>query len=239
MEDTLEIKNLDIEASGKKILKGINLKIRQGEIHVLMGPNGAGKTSLAMAVMGHPNYRLKTQNSNVKINGKDITKLTPDQRARLGLFISFQKPPEVPGVTLRNLLRMVVEEDFEKKLAQNTADLAVKEELLTRSFENFSGGEGKKMEILQAKILSPRFLILDEIDSGLDIDALRLVAKNIWEIAKASNPPGILLITHYPRILKFLKPDFLHVLIRGKIVRSNGPKLIQKIEKRGYQWLAK
>lgn len=237
MKDTLEIKNFDVIADGKKILQSINLEIRQGEIHVLMGPNGAGKTSLAMAVMGHPGYKIA--GGQITLSGKDITKLAPDQRARLGLFISFQKPVEIPGVSARNLLRQAVKEDFERKLAQDIADLKINVELVNRSFENFSGGEAKKMELFQAKILKPRFLILDEIDSGLDIDNLRLIAENIQQMVKDNNAPGILLITHYPRILKFIKPTCIHVLIRGYIVKTDGPKLIQKIEKKGYQWLTK
>ncbi|MBI4999528.1 Fe-S cluster assembly ATPase SufC [Candidatus Gottesmanbacteria bacterium] len=240
MKNTLEIKDLDVVADGKKILKGINLKIRQGEIHVLMGPNGAGKTSLAMALAGHPNYKIRNPKSEIRIDGKDITKLTPDERAKLGLFISFQKPVEISGVSVRNLLRLVVKKDFEEKISKTTTDLKINEELLIRPLnEQFSGGETKKMEFLQAKILSPKFLILDEIDSGLDIDALKLVAENIQQMVKNNSMPGILLITHYPRLLKFIKPDCIHVLIRGYIVRSDGPELLQKIEKKGYQWLTK
>jgi len=235
----LVIENLDVFVQDKKILKGISLSIKKGEIHVLMGPNGAGKTTLAMVLAGHPNYKIKDQRSKIKIDGKDITRLTPDERAKLGLFISFQKPVEIPGVSVRNLLRVAVKENFEKKLGQAIADLKISKDLVVRSFENLSGGEAKKMELFQAKILSPKFLILDEIDSGLDIDALKLVAENIQQMVKNSGGPGILLITHYSRLLKFIKADCIHVLIHGYIVRSDGPELLQKIEKRGYQWLTK
>lgn len=232
-----KVDNLQVSVGGKAIVKGVSLEIKQGEVHVLMGPNGAGKTSLAMAVMGKPGYQIV--GGQITINNKDITKLSPDERAKLGLFVSFQKPVEIPGVTLRNLLRQVVKENFEEKIEKIASDLKINEGLLTRSFEDFSGGEGKRLELFQAKILNPKFLILDEIDSGLDIDSLKLVAENIQQMVKGSDAPGILLITHYPRLLKFLKPDCLHVLIRGYMVRSDGPKLLQEIEKRGYQWLTK
>jgi len=234
MKKTLEIKNLNIVANNKKILKGINLKIRQGEVHVLMGPNGAGKTSLAMAVMGNPGYQIT--DGQMTVDGKNITRLTPDERARLGIFISFQKPVEIPGVSVRNLLRQAVKEDLERKIGEAVTDLKINERLLTQSMENFSGGEGKLLELLQAKVLASRFLILDEIDSGLDVDSLRLVTDDIKKMAYKS---AILLITHNPRILKFIKADCIHVLIRGYIVRSGDRKLGQEIEERGFKWLAK
>lgn len=232
MKDTLEIRNLKVEASGKKILQGVNLKIKRGEIHVLMGPNGAGKTSLIFALMGHPRYKIT--DGQITINNKNITNLTADQRAKLGIFVSFQRPVEIPGVSVRNLLRLVVKENLEEKISQTAASLKIDRELLTRHFENFSGGEGKKIELLQAKIIPAKFLILDEIDSGLDIDALRLVARDIQKMA-AETAPGILLITHYPKILKFVKPDHVHVLIHGNIIKTDGEGLIDKLEKKGYQ----
>ncbi len=235
MKDTFEISGLKVTASGKIILKGLNLKIKKGEIHVLMGPNGAGKTSLVLAAMGHPGY--KVTGGRITIDNQEITNLPSEKRSKLGLFVSFQKPPEIPGVSVRNLLRMIIKDDLEEKIAKSMADLEIKEELLGRSLnENFSGGEMRKMELLQAKVLSPRFLILDEIDSGLDIDSLKLITKVISQMAKTA---GLLVITHNPKLLKFLKPDYLHVLIKGKIVKSDGLKLGEEIERRGFLWLAK
>lgn len=234
----LRIDNLKVAVGGKQILDGITLEVKPGKVHVLMGPNGAGKTSLLMAIMGHPGYRLT--GGQITVDDKDISKLTPDKRAKLGLFISFQKPVAIPGVSLRNLLRLVVLDDLEKKMAKNVSDLKINEELLTRSLnQDFSGGEAKKMEFFQAKMLEPRFLILDEVDSGLDIDSLQLVAENIKQMIKKSQAPGILLITHNPRILKFIKADHIHVLMHGEIVRSDGPHLAAQIEKKGFQWLTK
>lgn len=235
MKDVFEIINLRVAVSGKTILKGLNLKIKKGEIHVLMGPNGAGKTSLVLVAMGHPGY--KVTDGRIILGNQEITDLPPEKRSSLGLFISFQKPPEIPGVSVRNLLRMVVRDDLEKKIAKNVVDLQIKEELLNRSLnENFSGGEMRKMELFQAKVLSPRFLILDEIDSGLDVDSLRLVVKIISQMTKNA---GLLVITHNPRLLKFLKPDYVHVMLGGRIVESDGEKLGEEIERRGYSWLAK
>lgn len=240
-----EIINLSVSVGSKKILKNINLAIKSGELHVLMGPNGAGKTSLVMALMGAPAYSIPAfakasagrQSTVYSLDEKDMTKLSTDQRAKLGLFVSFQKPVVISGVTVRNLLRLIAPDDLEKKLNQVTKELLVKEDLLSRPLnENFSGGESKKIELLQAVILKPKFLILDEIDSGLDVDALKLVTETIRQMA---NHSGVLLITHNPRILKFLRPDRIHVLVRGCIVRSGGPEIGEIIEKKGYQWLSK
>jgi Fe-S cluster assembly ATP-binding protein len=253
MEDTLKISHLSAFASTKQILFDVNLTIHAGEIHALMGPNGAGKTSLAMVLAGQPNIKIKDQRSlrflrfrlgqvrlgqaKIKINGKEISKLTPNQRVKAGLFVSFQKPIEIPGVTIRNLLRTAVAVDFEQRLKDAQKDLKIGDEFITRSFENFSGGENRKLELLQAKVLAPRFLVLDEIDSGLDIDCLSVIAKNIYDMAYGKDRCGILLITHSPRVLKYIKPGHLHVMIKGRIVRSDGLKLLEKIEKEGYQWL--
>lgn len=234
----LKINNLSVEAGKKKVINKLSLAINRGEIHILMGPNGAGKTSLVMAVMGHPGYEVK--GGQITVDNKDVSQLTPDKRAKLGLFISFQKPVAIPGVSVRNLLRLVVKEQLEEKILQNTTRLNIKDELLTRSLnQDFSGGEAKKMELFQATMLSPKFLILDEVDSGLDVDSLRLVVANIRQMVKKSDAPGILLITHNPRILKFIKPDRIHVLIRGCIAKSGGPEIGEIIEKKGYQWLIK
>lgn len=235
MKDTFEIIGLKVTAAGKIILKGLNLKIKKGEIHILMGPNGAGKTSLVLAAMGHPGYKVTS--GLMTIGKQEITNLPSEQRSKLGLFVSFQKPPEIPGVSVRNLLRMAVKDDLEEKIAKNMNDLQIKEELVSRSLnENFSGGEMRKMELLQAKILEPRFLILDEIDSGLDIDSLKLITKIISQMSQTA---GLLVITHNPRLLKFLKPDYVHVMLGGRIVKSDGLKLGEEIERRGYSWLAK
>jgi len=239
MQNALTISHLSASAGEKQILSDINLIIQGGEIHALMGPNGAGKTSLVMVLAGSPNYKIKNKKSKIKINGEEISKLTPDERAKSGLFISFQKPIDIPGVTVRNILKMAVRIEFNEKLKKAQSDLRVEDEFLTRSFENFSGGEGKKLELLQAKVLAPRFLVLDEIDTGLDIDALAVVAKTISDMAYGREKCGILLITHSPRVLKFIKPSHLHVMIKGKIVQSDGPALLKKIEKEGYQWLEK
>lgn len=230
----LVIKNLEVTTGGKKILRGINLTVRPREIHVLMGPNGAGKTSLAMVLAGQTNYKITR--GEITINDQSLVDLTPDQRAKLGLFVSFQKPVEISGVSLRNILKTVVKEQFEEKLEQALKDLKINDDFLTRSFENFSGGEGKKLELLQAKILVRQFLIFDEIDSGLDPEGLRLVGENLKKMAQKT---GIVLITHNPRILKFLKPDRLHVLIRGQIIKTDGLQLIETIEKKGFTWLTK
>ncbi|MCL4382951.1 MAG: Fe-S cluster assembly ATPase SufC [Patescibacteria group bacterium] len=235
MKDTFEIIGLKVTVAGKIILKGLNLKIKKGEMHILMGPNGAGKTSLVLAAMGHPGYKVTS--GLMTIGNQEITNLPSEQRSKLGLFVSFQKPPEIPGVSVRNLLRMVVKDDLEEKIAKNMHDLQIKEEFLSRSLnENFSGGEMRKMELLQAKVLKPRFLILDEIDSGLDIDSLKLITKIISQMSQNA---GLLVITHNPRLLKFLKPDYVHVMLGGRIVKSDGLKLGEEIERRGYSWLAK
>lgn len=231
MKNLLEIKNLSVTACGKKLLKGINLKVESGQIHVLMGPNGAGKTSLAMALAGNPHYQILA--GQINLNRKNLGKLTPDQRANLGLFITFQKPVEIPGISARNILRFRLKSDFEGKLNQVISDLKINEELVNRSLENFSGGEGKKLEMLQAEMLLPKFLILDEVDSGLDVDALKLVSEKIQQMAQ--NGAGILLITHNPRILKYLKFGSLHVIIQGKIVQTDGPKILEAIERKGYE----
>ena len=243
----LKITNLSVSVGSKKIISDINLAIGQGEIHVLLGPNGSGKTTLAMALMGHPNYKLQitpfdsTQGKNYKcqinLDGKDITKLEPDQRAKAGLFVSWQKPIAIPGVSVKNLLNLLIKKNLQEKITKISHNLGIKEDLLARSLnENFSGGETRKMELLQANILRPHYIILDEIDSGLDIDALKLVTNNIRQLTKFS---GILLITHNLRILKYLKPDRIHILIHGHIVKSGDYKLGEIIDKKGYQWLSK
>ena len=235
----LEIRDLHASSEGKEIVKGINLKIKQGEIHVLMGPNGSGKTSLALALAGHPRYKIIS--GKILLDEKNITKLTPDKRAKLGLFLAMQQPIAVPGVSVTNFLRSslrglkkkVSTEGFVKITKAKMIELKIDESFARRSInEGFSGGEKKKTEVLQLSIFEPKYVILDEIDSGLDVDALKLVAKGI---KKASGPKvGILLITHYQRILKHIRPDFVHVLVAGQIVQSGNHKLAEKVEKRGY-----
>lgn len=236
----LTIQNLHVSSDKKKILNGVTLKIKPGEIHVIMGPNGSGKSSLSLALMGHPRYKITS--GSVKLDGKDITLLTPDKRAKLGLFLAMQYPTAIPGVSVANFLRTSVKNlkkgvkppEFVKDLRAKMADLKIDESFASRGInEGFSGGEKKKMEVLQLSILNPKYAVLDETDSGLDVDALKLVAAGI----KKSHGPkmGILLITHYQRILKYVKPDFVHILIDGKIVKSGSHKLAEKIEESGYK----
>ncbi len=225
--------------AGKQILNGVSLKIKPGEIHTIMGPNGSGKSSLSLALMGHPRYKVTS--GKIKIDGKDISKLTPDKRAKLGLFLAMQYPVAIPGVSVTNFLRSSLRNlhgkmkpaEFVKTTKEKMADLRINESFARRSInDGFSGGEKKKMEILQLSLLKPKYAILDEADSGLDVDALKLVAQGI---KKASGPKmGILLITHYQRILKHIKPDYVHILVDGKIVKSGDHKLAEKIEQEGY-----
>lgn len=240
----LLVQKLYVQIESKEILKGVDLKIRCGEIHALMGPNGAGKSTLALSLMGHPNYKFKIQNSIFKINGEDMFNLTPEERAKSGLFISFQQPVEVTGVSFLAFLRIAYKSLYPKNkvsLSQFKEELknALKKVELDESFmhrsinEGFSGGEKKRAEIVQLLMLKPKFIILDEVDSGLDIDSLKIITKVIKEAVK-NYKIGVILITHYQRIFKFLKPDFVHILIDGKIKKSNGISLVYKIEKEGY-----
>jgi len=246
----LVVKNLQVSVDGKPILKGIDLVVRPGEIHALMGPNGSGKSTFAYALMGHPHYKVKSQKSKVKIDGKNLLLLTPDQRAKLGLFLAFQYPVSIEGVSVRNFLRQVTEAfgpqprkgvlEFRRYLIEYAKRLGISEELLGRSLnQGFSGGEKKRLEVLQMILLQPKIAILDEIDSGMDIDALKIVADGINRIMHKDRNMAIILITHYQRILRFIKPDFVHVIIDGRIVRSGGRKLAKELERKGYrQWLA-
>ncbi len=250
----LKIKNLQVDVEGKEILKGISLEIASGEVHAIMGPNGSGKSTLAQAIMGHPNFKLKTQKSKLKIGQKDITNLKPNEKAKEGLFLAFQNPVAVPGVTVANFLKTAYQAlkstkgqsgkvakhnpslsvwEFNERLVAKAKELALPQEFLRRSInDGFSGGEKKKVEMLQALVLEPKFAIFDEIDTGLDIDALKIVAYGIKKLKDRGC--GILIITHYQRILKYIQPDFIHILINGKIVRSGGPKLAELLESKGY-----
>lgn len=244
MKNLLVISNLSVSLEEKTILKNINLKVGSDEIHAIMGPNGSGKSSLAMALAGHPKYHLK-KNSRILLNGKDIHKLSPEKRAKLGLFVAFQQPMAIPGVNVLNLLRLATTtqnsplssfSDFLANLRKHAKTLKVPEEMLKRSLnDGFSGGEKKKMEALQAQTLKPKLAIFDEIDTGLDVDALKLVAKTISELAKKQT--GIIIITHYQRLLKYLKPDYVHILVSGQIVKSGLKSLSKQIDKTGYEKL--
>lgn len=239
----LEIKNLHVKVDGKRILKGLNLKMKQGEIVVIMGPNGSGKSTLSYTIMGHPKYII--EKGSILLNGKDIAKLKTDERARKGLFLSFQHPSEISGVSVTNFLRTAVNSqrkkplpitEFKKLLDENVKKLNINQEMLRRYLnEGFSGGEKKKTEMLQMSMLKPDFAILDETDSGLDIDALKVVANSINDLAKQGK--GILLITHYQRLLDYVKPDKIHILMNGKIVLSGGKELAVHLEEKGYDWL--
>ena len=241
----LEIKNLHVEVEGKEILKGVNLKLELGKIHALMGPNGSGKTTLAHVLMGHPKYKIT--DGKILFNGEDITNLKPDERAKRGLFLSFQHPTEISGVTISKFLRESYKSLKEKKLSllefgnlleEKTELLGIDKKFLFRYLnEGFSGGEKKRTEILQLVVLDPQVAILDETDSGLDIDALRAVAEGI---NKFMNPNKIILIiTHYKRILDYVKPDKISIMINGKIVLEGSRDLVDNLEKKGYGWIEK
>jgi Fe-S cluster assembly ATP-binding protein len=243
MKDALTITNLHVRiVDGKDILHGVSLTVKKDEIHAIMGPNGGGKSTLAQVLMGHPGYEITK--GSIALNGKDITALPPDERAKLGLFLGFQYPVEVAGVNFGNYLRMAINEQKksgEKKLSpiafRNQLDVEAKtlgfaDELAKRSLnEGFSGGEKKKAEILQLALLKPEFAVLDEPDSGLDVDALQHIAKGINQL---DHKMGLILITHYQRILKHIKPDFVHIIIKGKIAKSGDATLAEEIEKSGY-----
>ncbi len=237
----LEIKNLHVKIDDNEILKGVNLDLAENKVHVLMGPNGSGKSTLAQALMGHPSY-VVTEGS-VKLDGKDLLELEPNERSLAGLFLSFQYPSEVPGVTISNFLRMVYNKrkkenltpvKFRKLLKEKMEVLGIDETFMTRYLnEGFSGGEKKRMEILQMLVLEPKFAILDETDSGLDIDALKVVSQGV-NVLKKETGMGVLVITHYTRILNYIKPDFVHVMVDGAIVKSGGHELAQELESQGY-----
>lgn len=239
----LIIKDLHVEIEGKKILKGVNLQVNSGEVHAIMGPNGTGKSTLASALMGHPNYVITK--GSAYLDGVNILDLDVDQRAREGLFLAMQYPSEVPGVTnsdfMRTALNSVSKEkvglfDFALKYEDEIENLKMRKDLAHRYLnDGFSGGERKRNEILQLKMLEPKFAILDEIDSGLDIDALRIVGENISSMV--NDTFGCILITHYQRILQYIKPNYVHIMIDGRIVKSGADDLITKIDQNGYEWL--
>jgi Fe-S cluster assembly ATP-binding protein len=244
----LEIKNLHVSAGDKQILKGVDLHVRSGEFHALMGPNGSGKSTLANAVMGHPN--LEVTAGQVLFDGEDITEADPDERSRAGLFMAFQYPVAIPGVTVAKYLRMVMnahreargEQAISLKDFRKTVEAAMELTNVPHEFSNrylnegFSGGEKKRMEILQLALLDPRLAVLDETDSGLDIDALNTVAAGVNTVAEGSDM-GVLIITHYQRILHMVRPQFVHIMFDGRIVKQGGPELVEQLEQRGYGWI--
>lgn len=249
MEDALIIRDLHVRVEGKPVLRGVDLTVRKGEIHALMGPNGSGKTTLAYVLMGHPAYIV--ERGEVLWKGQNILELPPDERAHLGLFLAFQYPVAVPGVTVANFLRTALNErrkrlspedkgipipEFRKLLREKLALLGLEESFATRYVnDGFSGGEKKRLEILQMAVLQPEMAILDETDSGLDIDGVRTVAEGINRVFGPHM--GILVITHYQRILNYIKPHFVHVMYNGRIVASGGPELALELEEKGYEWL--
>jgi len=241
----LEIKNLQVsvitEAGNKEILRGVDLTIKSGETHAIMGPNGSGKSTLAYSIAGHPKYLIT--GGSVTLDGNDVLEMSVDERAKAGLFLAMQYPVEVPGVSVSNFLRTAVTAirgeapkvrtwvgEVKEAMASLNIDTAFSERNVN---EGFSGGEKKRHEILQMELLRPKIAILDETDSGLDVDALRIVSEGVNRV-KANSDLGVMLITHYTRILRYIKPDFVHVFANGKIVEEGGPELADKLEEKGY-----
>lgn len=245
----LEIKNLHVSIEDKEILKGLSLTIKQGEIHAIMGPNGTGKSTLAYTLMGHPNYTVTE--GEILFKGQNVLELEPDERSRAGIFLAFQYPVAIPGVTVANFLRSAINSrrraenpedkgipipEFRKLLKEKMDMLKMDHNFAGRYLnDGFSGGEKKRAEILQMATLKPEIAILDETDSGLDIDALRIVADGVN--ALAGPELGVLVITHYQRLLNYIKPNFVHVMMGGRIVESGGPDLALHLEEHGYDWL--
>jgi len=249
MGAALEIRNLHVSVEDKPILRGVNLTVKQGEVHALMGPNGSGKSTLSNVILGHPAYQVTA--GQIIFDGADLLELEPDERSRAGLFLAFQYPVAIPGVTLANFLRQAINArmkakdpdskgisipEFRRLLKAKMEYLQVDQSFAGRYLnEGFSGGEKKRAEILQMATLDPRMAILDETDSGLDIDALRIVAEGV---NKLTGPDlGVLVITHYQRILNYIKPEYVHVMFDGQIVENGGPELALRLEEAGYDWI--
>ena len=242
-QDTMEGKDLHVSVEGKTILNGVNLSVKKGEVSALMGPNGSGKSTLAYAIMGHPRYTV--DKGEVLWKGRNILELSPDERAKLGVFLSFQYPQEITGVPVASFLRtaynavkgaQISPADFVKLLREKMELLKVDPSFSRRYLnEGFSGGEKKRTEILQMAVLRPEMAILDETDSGLDISSLKVVGDGVNAIK--GDDMGILIITHYQRILNYIKPDSVHIMVKGRIVKSGGAELVEQLEKEGYEWI--
>jgi Fe-S cluster assembly ATP-binding protein len=240
---TLEIQNLHVRTEEREILHGVDLKVEKGQTHALMGPNGSGKSTLANALMGNPVYEIT--DGRVLLNGEDITEADPDERARAGLFMAFQYPATIPGVSVANFLRMAVNarreepikvKEFGGLMKEASELLHIPKDFTSRYLnEGFSGGEKKRAEILQLWMLKPEFAVLDETDSGLDIDALRIVAEGVNKLREPDR--GFLIITHYTRVLGYVRPDFVHIMLDGRIVREGGSELADELEEKGYEWV--
>jgi Fe-S cluster assembly ATP-binding protein len=240
---SLEIQNLHVRTEEREILHGVDLVINKGETHALMGPNGSGKSTLANTLMGNPTYEIT--DGKVLLEGEDITEADPDDRAKAGLFLAFQYPVAIPGVSVANFLRTAVNakreepikvKEFGELLKRNMDVLRVERAFTSRYLnEGFSGGEKKRAEILQMAMLEPAYAVLDETDSGLDIDALRIVADGVNALRGPSM--GALIITHYTRILQYVRPDFVHIMLNGRIVQEGGPELADHLEEKGYDWV--
>ncbi len=245
----LEIRDLHarVEDDAIEILRGVDLRVEEGQVHALMGPNGSGKSTLAKIIAGHPGYEVTA--GEVLFRGQDVLELEPDERSRAGVFLAFQYPAEIPGVSIANFLRTasnarLAEGDemdvfaFQRRLTEKMALLKMDESFATRYVnDGFSGGEKKRNEVLQMAILEPALAVMDETDSGLDIDALRIVSNGVNTLTEADEKLGVLLITHYKRILNYIQPDRVHVMMEGRIVESGGPELADKLEAEGYDWL--
>jgi Fe-S cluster assembly ATP-binding protein len=255
MSADLVIKNLHVSVEGQEILKGLNLELSRGEVHAIMGPNGSGKSTLANTLMGHPAYEVTE--GEIWFKGQNMVELSPDERSRLGLFLAFQYPSAIPGVSVANFLRTAVNarlgprdsagngsgrprglpmREFRQLLKEKMAMLKMEPSFAKRYLnDGFSGGEKKRMEILQMAMLQPEIAVLDETDSGLDIDALRIVSEGVNQLMSPNL--GVLVITHYQRILNYIKPEHVHILVNGRIVMSGGPGLALELEEKGYDWV--
>ena len=245
----LKVRDLHAEINGKEILKGINLEVRPGEVHAIMGPNGSGKSTLSMVLAGNPAYNVT--GGSAEFYGRDLLAMTPEERSHEGLFLGFQYPVEIPGVSMMNFMRAAVNarreymgqpamsaSEFLKLMREKRSVVELDTKLASRSVnEGFSGGEKKRTEIFQMAVLEPRLAILDETDSGLDIDALRVVAEGVNKLKRSDN--ATVVITHYQRLLDYIRPDIVHILYKGRIVKTAGPELALELEERGYDWIKK